>query len=709
MTAGRGIAASIRGVIKAARPSFGGGGATTTKRRAASCLLLLAAVSDPVVSAYEDAVGMLDENDSYWTMMAADDDDDDGGDGGGRSRNTNIRRPIRRRPYDDARPPGYSRVVVVGGGMAGLHTALALAERTRDPAVQGANPPRDDNPRHRRRWWARWPFGRTTTTTTDDRADDDDIVSPGVIVLDASRIGNGASGRAMGWIGHGYQVPHENILAASVDPPPASSPPAATSVPTLLRNAREMAHRLGLAESPPPEQYDAETANVLHELTRVAYDRVRDIVESYGIDCDWREGGVVHGSIREEGEGEGGVEGKEEDEDDGIRTLTSAQVNGIMGRPIDDVDGDGLYKGGIYDPNCGSVNPLRLTLGLADAVERWGVRIYENTKVVKVERKEEPTPRGVRVVPLVDGEGEGGGRGYGTGVGEGRYAVVTDRGHVVRCDHVVLCTGASTLSSDVSRRLSRSFLPFYTYMTATEPLRGGCPMKDGALEDELSRDGGPRDVVVVDYDDDEPRNRRPASLAVPTYGDDHLILNYWRRNGLNDGDGSNDDGRVLFGSLGDTYPLPAWLVSYRLRNALSEVYPQLRDVRFDRVWGGKLAFSPNSLPLIGRDVDFDDDDDDDHSDSGCGEIHTMGGVWYATAFAGHGIIPTAVAGSLIANAILGIPDQQQWKLFHTHFPPTSWNGYPFSRLSAGTVLSLYNAFDWLGKRGVPLPRLPDLW
>ncbi|WP_278359087.1 hypothetical protein, partial [Thermus thermophilus] len=96
------------------------------------------------------------------------------------------------------------------------------------------------------------------------------------------------------------------------------------------------------------------------------------------------------------------------------------------------------------------------------------------------------------------------------------------------------------------------------------------------------------------------------SLAVPTYGDDHLILNYWRRNGPNDSDGSNDDGRVLFGSLGDTYPLPAWLVSYRLRNALSEVYPQLRDVRFDRVWGGKLAFSPNSLPLIGRDVDFDD-------------------------------------------------------------------------------------------------------
>ncbi len=36
------------------------------------------------------------------------------------------------------------------------------------------------------------------------------------------------------------------------------------------------------------------------------------------------------------------------------------------------------------------MNPFRLTLGLADAVESWGVRIYENTKVVKLEKKDLP-------------------------------------------------------------------------------------------------------------------------------------------------------------------------------------------------------------------------------------------------------------------------------------------------------------------------------
>ena len=278
----------------------------------------------------------------------------------------------------------------------------------------------------------------------------------------------------------------------------------------------------------------------------------------------------------------------------------------------------------------------------------------------------------------------------------------------MRCDHVVLCTGAASTTRDVSRRLSHSFLPFYTYMTATEPLGNCCPLKDGALEEELSRSGARSSDDIIADDGSKMSKRQAQPIRAPTYGDDHLILNYWRGGGTeskNTDDEGSSRSRVLFGSLGNTYPLPAWLVSLRLRNALSEVYPQLRDVRFDSVWGGKLAFSPNSMPLIGRDVDFDCDDEDAD-----GEVDlTEGGVWYATAFAGHGIIPTAVAGSLIADAILGTPDRQQWKLFHEHFPPSSWNGYPFSRLGAGAVLTLYNVWDWLGKRGVPLPNLPDLW
>jgi glycine/D-amino acid oxidase-like deaminating enzyme len=132
---------------------------------------------------------------------------------------------------------------------------------------------------------------------------------------------------------------------------------------------------------------------------------------------------------------------------------------------------------------------------------------------------------------------------------------------------------------------------------------------------------------------------------------------------------------------------------------LKEVYPQLGNVQFDHIWGGKLAFALNAMPLIGRDSDYDDDDDIDGA-----------GVWYATGFGGHGIVPTAMAGSVLANAILGIPDQQQWQLFQKYFPPSSFNGYPYSRLGAGMILLTYNGWEWLGKKsGLPLPALPKLW
>eukprot|EP00577_Skeletonema_sp_RCC1716_P031151 CAMPEP_0113430460 /NCGR_PEP_ID=MMETSP0013_2-20120614/33020_1 /TAXON_ID=2843 ORGANISM="Skeletonema costatum, Strain 1716" /NCGR_SAMPLE_ID=MMETSP0013_2 /ASSEMBLY_ACC=CAM_ASM_000158 /LENGTH=82 /DNA_ID=CAMNT_0000319301 /DNA_START=35 /DNA_END=284 /DNA_ORIENTATION=- /assembly_acc=CAM_ASM_000158 len=66
-----------------------------------------------------------------------------------------------------------------------------------------------------------------------------------------------------------------------------------------------------------------------------------------------------------------------------------------------------------------------------------------------------------------------------------------------------------------------------------------------------------------------------------------------------------------------------------------------------------------------------------------------------------------MAGSVLANAILEIPDQQQWQIFQTYFPPSSFNGHPYSRLGAGMVLSIYNMWDWAGKKGIPLPALPS--
>ena len=560
--------------------------------------------------------------------------------------------------------PSQARIVIVGGGFAGLHTALALAEKMSslengtnvDDDSRATLPPRTQSkqmqdaynqvqPRWSFKHWYGW-FNRLFNSNpfcSIDNPSRDNNFSTEIIVLEANKIGTGSSGRAKGLVVPGFQVPLEDLEEGAID---NDNEDIHWTVPYLV-------NRLNNSDHP---RYTKEIAQKLYNMSYIAMDRLKSIVDMYEIDCDWVESGAVEGSIHpmEDDDDE------EEEESDGCRILTGDEVNDLMGRTsshdISNSEKDvyNLYQWGEYDPGCAGVNPLKLTIGLADAVERWGVRIYEGTKLMKLTKTNDTAKESSKE-------------------SNRKYTLTTEGGNIIRCDHVVLCTGAHTLSSDISRRIEHSFVPIYTWMAATEPLHDQCPLQDRI--------------------DGETKNRAPMC------GDDHISLNYWRNN-------NKDDRRLLFGSLADTFVLPEWLISWRLRSALKEIYPKLERVRFDHVWGGKLAFAPNSMPVIGRDTDYDDHASEDviHSSK-----NASSGVWYATGFAGHGIIPTTLAGSVLANAILEVPGQQQWKLFQTYFPPSSFNGYPYSQLGAGVVLSIYNIWDWAGKKGIPLPALPKLW
>lgn len=469
----------------------------------------------------------------------------------------------------------------------------------------------------------------------------------------------------LGLVVPGFQVPLENLEMNAHDYQPCHLPSQSTvySLPSILRSVQST---LGIPDTTP--RYSKAVANELYDATYVALDRLRSIVKRYDIDCGWVDCGAVEASIHEIEEGENGDDDVDED-DDSCRMLTGQQVNRMMGRQVS--SNDGLYKWGEYDPSCAGVDPYALTRGLADAAEGLGVRIYEHAKVAKLDTRL-------------------GKQSIGADKNEGEYILTTQDGHIIHCDHVVLCTGAE---SGLSKRLSNSIIPIYTWMAATEPLYDNCPLQKKEAENVLSE---------VDTNVKLPH---PSMSGAPMGGDDHFALNYWRND-------NKQDGRLLFGSLCDTYTMPLSFISWRLRNALSEVYPHLSHVRFDHIWGGRLAVALNAMPLIGRDLDYDNESIDKL------DVRN-GGVWMNTGFSGHGIVPTALGGSAIANAILGIPDrtssapdddmQQLWQLFHTYFPPSSWNGYPFSRAGAGTVFLIYNLFDWLGKKGVPVPRLPEIW
>lgn len=95
------------------------------------------------------------------------------------------------------------------------------------------------------------------------------------------------------------------------------------------------------------------------------------------------------------------------------------------------------YQAGLFDPEGGHLNPLKLALGLAAAIERAGGRIHEQSQALSYRE-----------------EGNG-------------YVVTTGRGRV-RADVLVLACNAYLDRLDP--KLSSCVLPVGTYQVATAPL-----------------------------------------------------------------------------------------------------------------------------------------------------------------------------------------------------------------------------------------------
>lgn len=149
------------------------------------------------------------------------------------------------------------------------------------------------------------------------------------------------------------------------------------------------------------------------------------VVAAEGIDCDFRRGGTIAFA-------RSGVH-------DAAARAEVAEASGYGVDPLEYWDASRVAAFGAadavaasYDPNCARVQPAALVRGLAEVLERRGVRIVEGTNVTSVRPREVDTTRGT-----------------------------------VRAAKIVLATEAygSQLGA-VGRRI----LPLYSLMIATEPL-----------------------------------------------------------------------------------------------------------------------------------------------------------------------------------------------------------------------------------------------
>ncbi len=211
-----------------------------------------------------------------------------------------------------------------------------------------------------------------------------------VALVEAREIGYGASGRSGGQTIFGYAT-SQQALAAQV--------------------GRDDARRL-------------------FALASEGLDLVQTLIRDHGIECDYRSNhlhvAVKPRHVRELAEWERELQG-----DYAYLSAKFLDRDALREHVVSD-----RYLAGLLDTRSGHLNPLKYTRGLARAAESLGVRIYENTQVLRY--------------------------------AAGPPAEVHGAHGVLRCDQLVFC-GSAYLGS-VAPRIARRILGVGTYMIATEPL-----------------------------------------------------------------------------------------------------------------------------------------------------------------------------------------------------------------------------------------------
>lgn len=209
---------------------------------------------------------------------------------------------------------------------------------------------------------------------------------------------------------------------------------------------------------------------------------------------------------------------------------------------------------------------------------------------------------------------------------DGARKILRTKGAEIVAGHVLFTTGGYT--GGVLPALKRTFLPIATYVLLTERAP---------------------DLV---------KSAIRTSAAVL---DDRRASDYYR---LVDG-----EERILWGGRITTRTTDPSDIAALLRHEMVTTYPQLADLKVEVAWSGLMSYARHLMPQIGR---------------------LKPGVWFCTAFGGHGMNTTAMGGTVIAEGILGESDR--YRLFEPF--GLAWNGGIFGRAAVQMTYWAYQVADF---------------
>ncbi|MEM9402338.1 MAG: FAD-binding oxidoreductase [Pseudomonadota bacterium] len=322
------------------------------------------------------------------------------------------------------------------------------------------------------------------------------------------------------------------------------------------------------------KKYGDSVAESLWALRWRGNEIIRERVEKYAIDCDLKDGYAEvavkpkHLEYIEEAVDELDTAGFAHRYEKWDREQTADKL------------GTDAFYGAYVNYFDGHIHPLNLCIGEAKAAAGLGVQFFEQSPV--------------------------------TGISHGKKAIVNTADGSVEADAVLI---AGNAYSQLERsKLSGLVFPAGSYIIGTEP-----------LGDDVAESINKHDVAVCDLNE---------------------VVDYYRLSA---------DKRLLYGGACNYSGRdPKDIVAY-IRPRMLNIYPQLKDVRIDFQWGGKIGIVPNRVPTVGKVAD---------------------NVFYCQGYSGHGVCATHTMGEVMADAIGGT--LERYDLFadigHIRIPGSTWFG-----------------------------------
>ena len=211
-----------------------------------------------------------------------------------------------------------------------------------------------------------------------------------------------------------------------------------------------------------------------------------------------------------------------------------------------------------------------------------------------------------------------------------RFFIQTERGSL-QAESVLV--GTSGYTSNATKKLQRKVIPIGSFIIATE-----------RLSDELVHELSPKNRMI--------------------FNSVHY-LNYFRL----------WDNRMIFGGRAAFFPENKNTIARSaeiLRREMINVYPQLKDVNVEYVWGGTLDFAFDMMTHVGE----------------------VDGIYYSLGYAGHGVAMATYLGKTVADAMLnGNIKEHPFAQFDFPGAPLGlYNGYPWFLPFAG---AWHKILDWV--------------